>query len=349
MYGIAQSATRLVTAEIDDTRWTGLVASSDDAGFFHDATWARLLADCYGYRPFALLFMSATGELLAGAPAVELRSMALRRRWIALPFSDHCPPLFRDGRRSDLGAALLAELRARHLERIELRGELPASAGVAMQLRGVRHVLPLTPGPAALLADMSRMHRGSIKRAQTLGVRVLDTTEGGGLDHFVRLHVATRRRLGVPTQPRRFFELLRERVLARGGGFVLTAFLADVPIASGVFLASRRTLLFKFAASDARYWDRRANHLLTWAAITRGCETGFNAFDWGRSDLENEGLRRYKEAFGATELPLVYSTVSVRPAKPRLGRVGGVSTAIIKRSPTWVCQLAGELLYRYAG
>ncbi|MDQ3399568.1 MAG: GNAT family N-acetyltransferase, partial [Chloroflexota bacterium] len=262
------------------------MASSEDGGFFHGTTWAQILADCYGYRPLALLFMSATGELLAGAPAVELRSMALRKRWIALPFSDHCPPLFRDGRRPDIGAALLAELRARRLDRIELRGEVPASGAVATQPRGVRHVLPLTPGPTTLFADMSRMHRRGIKRARAVGVRVLDTTAGRGLDHFVRLHVATRQRLGVPAQPRRFFELLRERVLARGGGFVLTAFIADVPVASGVFLSSGRALLFKFGASDSRYWDSRANHLLAWTAITRACEAGFSAFDLGRSDYE---------------------------------------------------------------
>jgi lipid II:glycine glycyltransferase (peptidoglycan interpeptide bridge formation enzyme) len=182
-------------------------------------------------------------------------------------------------------------------------------------------------------------------------VRVETATSREGLTEvFYDLHAATRRRLGVPVQGRRFFELLWDRVLEPGGGSVLVASVGNEPIAAAVFLAAGDTVIYKFGASDADAWRLRPNNALFWTAIRDACADGRRYLDFGRSDHESEGLRRFKSSWGAEEIPLVYS--STRPtavAHTGLpGRLGRAASFVIRRSPPVVCRVIGRAFYRYA-
>ena len=81
---------------IDDPRWEQFVRAHPDALAFHHPRWTQLLLDCYGYRPFVLAVLDDAGGVAGGLPVVELRSLR-KRRWIALPFTDACPPLLAPG------------------------------------------------------------------------------------------------------------------------------------------------------------------------------------------------------------------------------------------------------------
>jgi hypothetical protein len=85
-----------------------------------------------------------------------------------------------------------------------------------------------------------------------------------------------------------------------------------------------------------------------WTAIKWGCENGYHTFDFGRTDLSDEGLRAFKNGWGTREEPLVYSVITDRPPQPSSGRLKRSMAAVIQRSPTWVCRLIGELFYQYA-
>jgi lipid II:glycine glycyltransferase (peptidoglycan interpeptide bridge formation enzyme) len=165
------------------------------------------------------------------------------------------------------------------------------------------------------------------------------------LDVFYRLHLETRRRLGVPVQPKRFLDLLWEHVIQPGLGFIVLARRAGRPLAGAVFLAWNGNLIYKFGASDARSWELRPNNLVIWTAIDWACRNGFRQLDFGRSDLENQGLRDFKSRWGAPETPLVYSYVATSPpgSTPRL--VMRAVAKLIRSSPPIVCRLLGEVLY----
>ena len=158
----------------------------------------------------------------------------------------------------------------------------------------------------------------------------------------------TRRRLGVPIQPRRFFRLLAKRFLARDLGFVISAHVDQVPVAAALFLNWNGVLVYKYGASDPRYWEYRPNNLLFHEAIRWGCEHGYHTFDWGRTDLDDQGLREFKCGWGGQEEPLVYSVIVDTPPRLSSGRIKRAMSAIIRRSPSLICQAIGELAYRYA-
>ena len=47
-----------------------------------------------------------------------------------------------------------------------------------------------------------------------------------------------------------------------------------------------------------------------WTAIQESCARSDREFDFGRTDLGNEGLRRFKSGWGGVERPLVYSSLA---------------------------------------
>ena len=333
--------------DLEDPRWRAFVAAHEDALPIHDPAWARLLADCYGFDAFALALLGGeTADVLAGMPVIAVAGR--RRALVSLPFTDYCPPLLGPPLARDELAELLTAMTQSGA--IELRCALAAEPALAPV--GYRHVLELGPDPASAFA---RFHHSSVQRAirkaereRALTLRIAQD-EQDMCRTFYRLHLATRRRHGAPIQPRRFFRLLWQRMIEPGHGTLVLASAGSQPVAGAVFLRSRGALLYKYGASDPAAWSLRPNHLIFWDAIQRACLDGARSLDFGRSDLGDDGLRRFKSSWGAAEEPLVYTRFTpsgIAPA-PAAGS-GGLLAAAIRRAPAVVCRVTGELLYRYA-
>jgi GNAT superfamily N-acetyltransferase len=236
---------------------------------------------------------------------------------------------------------ILTQLMRRHLDEAHARAEPVA----------VTHHLALDPDPEVVARGFRRSSvRRAINRAVREGVTVRAAADAADLaGTYYDLHVLTRRRQGVPAQPRRYFELLWERLVAPGLGFVLLAWAGTTPVAGAVYLTWKDTVIYKYGASDPQHWALRPNHLVMWEAIRRACAGGYRTLDLGRSDLGNQGLREYKDHWGAAERALVYTTVGGGAAHaPGQGRLHGALGAVLRRSPPLACRLVGELLYRYA-
>jgi CelD/BcsL family acetyltransferase involved in cellulose biosynthesis len=229
-----------------------------------------------------------------------------------------------------------------------VRAELPGESE-QQQIVGTRHVLTLETDPAAVLG---RLHRNRIqkriRRSRELGVEVVLSRSRAELDAFYRLHCETRRRQGVPVQPRRFISSIWERLIETGLGFVVTARLDGTPVATALFLAWNQSLIYKYGASDNSYWKLGANFLVHWTAMEWGCANGFTTYDFGRTDAGHESLRAFKAGWGAEEIPLIYTHLGTRVPRPGRGRAGQALAHLIQRSPTVVCRALGEMLYRYA-
>ncbi|MDX6468400.1 MAG: hypothetical protein QOF75_203 [Gaiellaceae bacterium] len=323
---------------LTDPRWSVFTRTCKEATPFHAAPWAGFLSECYGFRSFAVAVVDRD-EVVAGLPVAEVG----RRRWVSLPFTDACAPL---GDAARLAAALEA---ARGRRVVEVRAALPCAAGYAA---AVGHVL-------ALDADEQRVFAGchksqvlrNVRRAEREGVEVRTaTTEAELTDVFYALHVRTRRRLGAPVQRRRFFSLLWRRVLDPGGGYLLLAYHDGRAVAGAVFLTAGQSVVYKYGASDERHWGVRPNHLLFRDAIARSCAEGRAAFDFGRTDFDDTGLRAFKRGWGAAEHELVYSTLGREaPARHRVGSsAAAAARGVIRKSPPVVCRAAGLLYGRAA-
>jgi lipid II:glycine glycyltransferase (peptidoglycan interpeptide bridge formation enzyme) len=109
---------------------------------------------------------------------------------------------------------------------------------------------------------------------------------------------------------------------------------------------------YMYGASDERYHDLGAGHLLTWEEITWGCEHGYQQLDLGRTAYANPGLMQYKRGWGAVEEPAPYYYY---PAMQGLATTSESSrkyqliTKCWRRLPLQVSAPLGGLLYRHLG
>jgi CelD/BcsL family acetyltransferase involved in cellulose biosynthesis len=343
---IASASPTLQLAAIDDPRWTAFIESQPDATLFHHPAWVRVLAEAYGYHPFLIIHSDEDGEIVAGMPALDVRSAFRGRRQISLPFTDSCPPLARTSQGLTFFAEELNRWQVETQSSIEVHGVLPDVDGVDRVQVGFAHRLPLEPDPDSVFSRFHPNIRRWIRKSTREGLTVRIGTSRADLEPFYRLHWQTRRRLGVPLQPRRFFDSLWRRVIEPGFGFVAFGYLGERPIAADLFLAWNGTLIGKFNASDQQFWSLRPNNLVVWAGIEWACRRGYRLLDFGKTDCDHHGLRSFKMGWGSTEVPLFYSYLGGPASSPLDGLAARVLTRVIQASPPVVCRVAGELLYR---
>jgi CelD/BcsL family acetyltransferase involved in cellulose biosynthesis len=333
---------------LDDERWLAFVQSAEGALPSHHPRWASMLSECYGYRTFVLALTDAGNNVVAGIPLADVKFPLLGRKWVSLPFTDYVPPLLESSR---LGPPLMAELEAvrqsERVDRVEIRARVDGAAYAVD--RGFRHVLPLDADLDSIFRSFhpSQVQRG-IRKAEREGTvvrpgrRIEDLTEV-----YFPIHAETRRRLGIPVQPRHFFELLWQRVIDPGFGRLFLAEVGTRPIAGVVVLFGGKTAAYKYSASASDVSLYRPTHLILWHAIRAAWEMGHTQFDFGRTDFDSAGLRSFKLTWGAREETLTYSAIGQDPASRSTTEPPRLMRAIIRRSPVAAARILGQLLYKY--
>lgn len=328
--------------------WTDIIKQYSDSTLFHHPVWANLIREAYGYIPKMAVLSGLKRDSLALLPMMEVPGFITGKNIVAMPFSDFCQPLYHDeGSLSSLIEGLQLWRKKKEFDTIKVHWRLPGKAGVYPSEIFARHVSLLTTDSQEVFNSFAKgyVSRG-IRKSERNGVRIVTGSSWSDMTVFYGLHLATRRRLGVPIQPYRFFKLLWDKVISQDHGFILLAYKDLQPLAGAVFLNFNQTLTYKYGASDPQYWFLRPNNLLLWSALKYGCENGYKVFDWGRTDLNNTGLRAFKNGWGSQEQILGYSVLADRPPKSKNNaKALQTMSFVIRNSPQWVCRLMGELLY----
>jgi CelD/BcsL family acetyltransferase involved in cellulose biosynthesis len=346
----ATAAPEVVELEPEDGRWLRLARDAPEATPFHQATWLRALTATYRYRALVAAQLDSSGEVTAGVPLLKVRRPLAGTIYVSLPFTDQVAPLTRTEQGlAELTAGLESWREQKGGPGIEIRTELPPGKGRSVIEAGLRHLLALEPGAPELRSLKPSVSR-HVRAAQRAGLTVRVSRSAEDLATFYRLHLQTRRRLGVPIQPWRFIRGIWENLVQPGLGFLaITESAQEDALAAALFLVHNRTIVYKYGASDSAHWHLKPNHLLFWRVLEWAGREGFQLLDLGRSDAEGQGLRQFKAGWGATETPLRYTRLG-RSGGPATGkpRLGSALHTVIRRSPPFVCRAVGELLYRYA-
>lgn len=293
----------------ESRRWDDFVASHPQGTPFHLTGWIRTLVDTYGFKPHLYVILDNAGTLRAIAPFIPQTSLLGRGRLICLPFSDYCYPLVtEDADRLRIVDAVRKDAVARAW-RVEIRGPMPPAAGFAETNYYKHHVLPLHSDPNNVLKKLDkRTIAYNIRRAQKAGIEVVEDNSLRGSDHFYRLYVLTRKKHGIPSQPREFFWAISRNLVDRGLASIFLALHESRVIGGGLFLKLGDKVFYKYNASDPSVLAKLSpNHLIAWTAISHACLEGRRFFDFGRTAPDNKGLMRYKNMWGGEVQDLPYS------------------------------------------
>jgi len=306
----------------------------------------------YGYKVFLVAVCDATGNIVGGMPVAEVDGPVAGKRWVSFPFSDHCVILCDEERyKIILKDYLTRGLASNEFGSMEIRGDCPGAQ--ARSAPYLLHQLKLRDDPGKIFIDFKKTQtQQCIRKAERsrIDVRIIQTQKA--MEAFYRLMIMTRRSLGVPVQPKRFFMSLWSLVISRGHGSIFLAHLDGRPVAGAIFLTFKNTIVYKYSASDPTYRKLRPNNLVLWKAIEWGCANGYDRLDLGRTDRSHAGLRNFKLGYGASESEICYSYIygshgRVSPVR-RYGNARW-SKYLIRKSPAFVCRVIGELFYRNMG
>ncbi len=337
-----------VLVPFEQPDWDAQLASFAGATAFHSAGWARTLHEAYGYTPCHLALR--TGDRLTAVwPFMGVSSWLTGRRGLSLPFTDVCEPLGEPRLLTGLRAASQDLARAQGWKTVEWRGGRAQFPDTPASTQFHVHTLDLTRGPEALLAGLESGTRRAVRKAEQVGLTLTRSRSAEDVRTFYDLLALTRRKHGVPPQPYAFFRALHRNVIAPGQGDVFLARHQGRPIAGILCLHFGRHVLYKYGGSDEAHQQLRANNLVMWTAIRHYADAGFATFDFGRTSLDNEGLRRFKLGWGAAEHTAAYTRWDV--ARDRFVTAADASsgshTRIFRALPLPVSRAIGALLYRH--
>lgn len=332
--------------------WDSLLIPHKRADIFHTSSWAKVLIESYQYQP--LYFGSLAGKKLTNLLAVmSIESRLTGKRGVSLPFSDYCRPLYlNQADFQDFLNNLLDYGRKAGWRYLEIRGSEAESPGLRPSCSFFTHDLDLTNGPETIFSRFSEATRRNIRKSDVNKIRVEHTTSLEALREFFRLNVLTRRKHGLPPQPFLFFEKLHAHIISKGHGFTSLAYHQNQVISGAVFLHFNCKAMFKYGASDQRYLNLRGNNAVMWHAIGHLKEKGnLKSLSLGRTDQNNQGLKRFKSGFGTTESMVHYyrydfgkrNFVSHSGQLPRWQKMG------FRSMPLGTLTLIGKHLYRHIG
>jgi CelD/BcsL family acetyltransferase involved in cellulose biosynthesis len=331
-----------------DPAWLEFIEQGENAEIFHHPRWLGLLREQYGYEVEARCIANG-GGIESGIPIARIESRLTGRRLVSLPFSDVCLPVTARGTgtasATALGVALAEHCKRSGLE-LTVHGPMPDVQGTAVADGFFRHLLALGPDPEAVARGYAKSHPRGARKARREGLRGELRTDPEAIEAFYGLHLRTRRRLGVPTQPKRFVRRF-QGLFDAGLGFIWLILDDGRPVAAAVFLAFRDTLTYKYGAADEAALAKRPNNLLFSEVIEWACQNGFRTLDFGRTDADNQGLRAFKRGWGAEEAELPYTHFTDRGLSSGPGLVDRLATTTIKHTPPVVGRLAGAALYRH--
>ena len=330
-----------------DPYWDKLAASHSDFTVFHSSAWMRVLSKTYRHNPLVLCW-SHNGELVAALPLLEVATPFTGRRGVSLPFTDFCQPLFF----SDCDPGIIFEdvrtfAQRRNWNHFEIRGRLTNEFPRRSSFTFHGHSLDLGNRAETLFDKFAAPVRRAIRKAERSGLSVKLSALEGSMHDFYRLHQRTRRRHALPPQPFSFFRNIYREMIEPGWGFIVLAQHHSKSIAAAVFLHTQRNAVFKFGASDERYQDLRPNDLVMWSAIRHLVQNDLETLHLGRTSRHNEGLRRFKLAWGATEKPLEYFRFDMRTNDWTVSRdrTAGFHNALFARLPLILNRVIGRIVY----
>jgi CelD/BcsL family acetyltransferase involved in cellulose biosynthesis len=338
-----------------DRRWQVFVEDHPDAGIFHTAQWIEALHRTYGYKAVVYTSTPPGENITNGIPFCQVRSRLTGRRFVSLPFSDHCQPLVRTPEElHEIIAAAGKDIMDNGWKYLELKPLLRCSPDTVQKLQlmtshdAVIHRLDLSRSREEILRGF---HKDCILRKIARSDREqLKYEEGVSedlLQKFYRLLLLTRRRHHIPPQPvlwfRNLIACLRERLKIR------IASLKDGTPAAGILtLSYKRVVTYKYGCSDPQFNALGGTVMLIWRTVQDALGEGALELDLGRSDHDTPGLVAFKNHWGAAQSGITYYRYpAAATVVNKHGFVAAARRRVIAAVPDSVLAGIGGLFYKH--
>jgi lipid II:glycine glycyltransferase (peptidoglycan interpeptide bridge formation enzyme) len=340
-----------IISPVEILNWEELILQHPDYSFFHSSYWSKILQYTYNYKPYYFV-ITKDNILKAAIPLMLVESFITGKRAVCLPFSDYCQPLISDEISfNELFNEILKLGKSKKLKYLELRGGNKYFPDVEASTFDYIHNLDITLGEEKLFKNFSSNTKRNIRKAINEGVTVEISNSKSAMEDYYVMNCITRKKHGLPPQPKKFFDNLLKLVLSQNKGFIAIGKHNNMIIAGAVYLHIGNKALYKFGASIVEYQNLRANNLVMWEAIKYYSTKGFESFCFGRTEPDNEGLRKFKLGWGTTEeifntYRYNYTTNNFEYIKTK---TFGAHNKFFNKMPLPALKIFGSIFYKHYG
>jgi Acetyltransferase (GNAT) domain len=335
-----------------DVRWSRFLARRDDSSVFHAAGWLEALRRTYGYEPVVYTTAPPGAELSNGFVFCKINTWFSERRLVSVPFSDHAALLNDEPSVLHRMFSFLQEqVRSKACKYVEIRPSAKPDFDPEGFVRSARfswHRLSLRDELPELYRSFHKnCVQRKIRRAEREDLKYTEGRTEDLIQRFYRLLVVTHLRHCLPPQPISWFRNLMD---CCGEGIKIRIASKDgQDVASIITLTHKKSMVYKYGSSDARYHNLGGMVFLFWRAIQDAKNSALEELDMGRSDCENLGLIGFKDHWNAEQSSLEYWGYPAR-LRPDMNRWQlRAARKVFTLLPTAVLPATGQLLYKHMG
>ena len=306
---------------------------------YHRPEWLNVLHDYSGFELY-LFALSVDGELVAGVPALFMKSRLFGEGMVSVPYVNYGGVLSIS---EDSSIRLLSEIKSwmvgRGVDFFELRMTQP---GLAFPVKEQKcsMILNLPESDQKLEDSLGAKVRAQYKKALENDVSVAF----GGielLDEFYYVFCRNMRDLGTPVYSKSLFErILKEESITSS---ICIVKLDNKPV-SVAFLTGYRDVLEIPWASTLRSANKYSVNMYMYRTILKkAIELGYEFFDFGRS-TKDSSTYRFKKQWGAKPFEhFWYYLISsgdvpeTNPDNPKYR----LAISVWQRLPVWLTNIIG--------
>jgi hypothetical protein len=292
---------------LTDRRWDDFIFNHPEGLIYHHSSWAHVLTEKYGAVHKYYAMENDKGEILAVAPFFHLKNVFFGNQLICLPFADSCFPLANNKNDYErLLAELVQEVNQIKTCSMQIRGLGRLGLPLGSAIRCGHHqlfvqVIDINRELKAIRAGMTRNGRYNLRAAEKQPITVKYGQDEKDLRIFYSMLVDTLKRRNVLPPAYSYFRSIFTHIVKPGYGFILFAEFRGKIIAGNLYLSFKDTALCKYSAQIDSFSEYRPNYILHWKAIEHFHAESFRFYDFGNTDLNNDGLLFFKRSWGCEE------------------------------------------------
>jgi len=335
------------------SNWNNDVLSlgNNNYSIFHSVEWAKLLHESYNYTPNYIISRSKN-VLTSIIPFMLIKNFLVDKRIVSLPFSDYCEPLVSNEHHfKTLLDYLISHCEKQHIRSFEIRGGKEYLTNAQPAYSYYEHILELGGKEEEIFKRFSETTRRNIRKAIKEGIQTSIDYDLNSLNEFYRLNCITRKKHGLPPQPKSFIIKIFQYLIKSKNAFIISAKYKGDTIASAIYIHFGEKAYYKYGASDERFQNLRPNNLVMWEAIKHFNDRNFNTFHFGRTEFANDGLRRFKLGWGTVEKIINAYNYSIdeKSFVRKNIKTTGLHNVIFSKLPIPILKRIGSTFYKYMG
>lgn len=294
-----------VVKNVKEEEWNSFLNNCDEATIYHTPEWKQFLEKTFGYKSEYLFVKDESGNIAGFLPLFYVKSKLTGNRLCSVPFSHICEPIGTKEASKHLIEEAVSLYKNSNFNTLEIRGNVADERFVNLNSFST-YILELSANPDDV---WPRLNKGSVrwavKKAEKSGVTVEISRDIGDLKEFYEINAMTKKDLGVPCHPWKFFKNMFD-ILGNFVSLYVSKYNGEI-IGGGVMVYFKDTVLYGYGASNPNYLNLCPYNAFVWKSIEDACVNGYTFYDFGRTSYSNTGLIDFKKRWGTFETKLYYS------------------------------------------